>query len=116
MPVRRGTQGCDQAVAMQGIRLGVHTRDAARSVDGVVGGRVCGLLPVWRPEALQGGSMNVAPFIHARKLGKVSVDKVTLSHCGGGKAMKDLIDDVFVAAFDNRSLAPLEDQARFSLA
>ena len=60
--------------------------------------------------------MNVAPFIHARKLGKVSVDKVTLSHGGGGKAMKDLIDDVFVAAFDNRSLAPLEDQARFSLA
>ncbi|OSI61139.1 hydrogenase expression/formation protein HypE [Bradyrhizobium canariense] len=60
--------------------------------------------------------MNVAPFVHARKLGKVSVDKVTLAHGGGGKAMKDLIDDVFVAAFDNRSLAPLEDQARFSLA
>ncbi|EIG57899.1 hydrogenase expression/formation protein HypE [Bradyrhizobium sp. WSM1253] len=60
--------------------------------------------------------MNVAPFVHARKLGKVSVDKVTLAHGGGGKAMKDLVDDVFVAAFDNRSLAPLEDQARFSLA
>ncbi|MGY4334984.1 hydrogenase expression/formation protein HypE [Bradyrhizobium sp. LB7.2] len=60
--------------------------------------------------------MNVAPFIHARKLGKVNVEKVTLAHGGGGKAMKDLIDDVFVAAFDNRSLAPLEDQARFSLA
>ncbi|MGY4319087.1 hydrogenase expression/formation protein HypE [Bradyrhizobium sp. JR3.5] len=60
--------------------------------------------------------MNVASFIHARKLGKVSVDKVTLAHGGGGKAMKDLIDDVFVAAFDNRSLAPLEDQARFDLA
>ena len=30
--------------------------------------------------------------------------------------MKDLIDDVFVSAFDNPSLAPLEDQARFDLA
>jgi len=37
---------------------------------------------------------------------------VTLSHGGGGKAMKDLIDEVFVAAFDNPLLAPLDDQAR----
>ena len=37
---------------------------------------------------------------------------VTLSHGGGGKAMKDLIDSVFVAAFDNPLLAPLDDQAR----
>jgi hydrogenase expression/formation protein HypE len=37
---------------------------------------------------------------------------VTHSHGGGGKAMKDLIDQVFVAAFDNSLLAPLDDQAR----
>jgi hydrogenase expression/formation protein HypE len=37
---------------------------------------------------------------------------VTLSHGSGGKAMKDLIDQVFVAAFDNPLLAPLDDQAR----
>jgi hydrogenase expression/formation protein HypE len=37
---------------------------------------------------------------------------VTLSHGGGGKAMKDLIAEVFVAAFDNPLLAPLDDQAR----
>jgi len=60
--------------------------------------------------------MNVAPFIKPRRLGKVSVGTVTLAHGGGGKAMKDLIDDVFVAAFDHRALAPLEDQARFDLA
>jgi hydrogenase expression/formation protein HypE len=41
--------------------------------------------------------------------------RVTLAHGGGGKAMKDLIDDVFIAAFDNPVLAPLEDQARVSL-
>ena len=60
--------------------------------------------------------MNVAPFIRTRRLGKVSVGTVTLAHGGGGKAMKDLIDDVFVAAFDNQAPAPLEDQARFDLA
>jgi len=60
--------------------------------------------------------MNVAPFIRSRPRGKVHVPTVTLSHGGGGKAMKDLIDDVFVDAFDNAALAPLEDQARFDLA
>jgi hydrogenase expression/formation protein HypE len=40
---------------------------------------------------------------------------VTLSHGGGGKAMKDLIDAVFVSAFDNPLLAALDDQARVPL-
>ena len=55
-------------------------------------------------------------FTRPRPLGKLFVPKVTLAHGGGGKAMKDLIDDVFVDAFDNAALAPLEDQARFDLA
>ena len=41
---------------------------------------------------------------------------ITLSHGGGGKAMKDLIAEVFVAAFDNALLAPLDDQARVPMA
>ena len=41
--------------------------------------------------------------------------KITLAHGGGGKAMRDLIDDVFVAAFDNPVLAALDDSARLSL-
>jgi hydrogenase expression/formation protein HypE len=65
--------------------------------------------------------MNVAAIIPhrvapRRALGRVNARTVTLAHGGGGKAMKDLIDDVFVAAFDNDALAPLEDQARFDLA
>ena len=60
--------------------------------------------------------MNVVPLIRTRPRGRVNVPTVTLSHGGGGKAMKDLIDDVFVNAFDNPALAPLEDQARFDLA
>jgi len=45
----------------------------------------------------------------------IHVPKVTLAHGGGGKAMRDLIDDVFISVFDNATLAPLEDQARISL-
>lgn len=59
--------------------------------------------------------MNILPFVRTRPLGKVGVSAVTLAHGGGGKAMKDLIDDVFVAAFAER-IDPLEDQARFDLA
>lgn len=59
--------------------------------------------------------MNIAPFVFQRPRGKVHVPTVTLAHGGGGKAMKDLIDDVFLAAFDNPLLAPLDDQARLDL-
>jgi len=40
---------------------------------------------------------------------------VTLAHGGGGSAMRDLIEEIFVAAFASGD-APLEDQARFDLA
>jgi hydrogenase expression/formation protein HypE len=59
--------------------------------------------------------MNVAPFTR-RRLGTVHVPTVTLAHGGGGKAMKDLVDDVFISAFDHSVGAPLEDQACFDLA
>ncbi len=59
--------------------------------------------------------INIVTDKRPRKLGIVSVKKVSLAHGGGGKAMRDLIDDVFISVFDNPSLAPLEDQARFSL-
>lgn len=51
-----------------------------------------------------------------RRRSPIAVAKVNLAHGGGGKAMRDLIDDVFVAAFDNPLLSPLEDQARLGLA
>jgi hydrogenase expression/formation protein HypE len=41
---------------------------------------------------------------------------ITLAHGSGGKAMKDLIEQIFLAHFDNPLLAALEDQARFDLA
>ena len=60
--------------------------------------------------------MSEAARPRRRPLARVHAGTVTLAHGGGGKAMKDLIDDVFVRAFDNPILAPLEDQARFDLA
>jgi hydrogenase expression/formation protein HypE len=50
-----------------------------------------------------------------RKLGKVNIQTVTMAHGGGGKAMHDFIDDVFIGTFDNDAQSPLEDQARFDL-
>ena len=51
-----------------------------------------------------------------RTLGRVRVPAVTLAHGGGGKAMKDLIDDVFIRAFAGATPSVLEDQARIDLA
>lgn len=47
---------------------------------------------------------------------KLRADTITLAHGSGGKAMRDLIEDVFVGGFDNEHLSALEDQARFNLA
>lgn len=51
-----------------------------------------------------------------RQRGKVRDETITLAHGSGGKAMRDLIDDVLVSQFDNPLLAALEDQATISLA
>lgn len=50
-----------------------------------------------------------------RRGGVLKTDTVTLAHGGGGKAMRDLIDDVFVAAFDNPDMGDMEDQARLPI-
>ena len=46
---------------------------------------------------------------------KTAAEVITLAHGSGGKAMRDLIEDVFVGEFNNPYLAALEDQARFDL-
>ncbi|TLG78773.1 hydrogenase expression/formation protein HypE [Methylocystis sp. B8] len=59
--------------------------------------------------------MNMVSFPFRRPRGKVHAPTVTLAHGGGGKAMKDLVDDVFVEAFDNPLLALLDDSAQIDL-
>lgn len=48
--------------------------------------------------------------------GKLRDTTINLAHGSGGRAMRDLIEDVFVATFDNPLLAALEDQAVIPLA
>ena len=60
--------------------------------------------------------MSVVESRLRKRSGVVHDARITLAHGGGGKAMRDLIDDVFVRLFDNPSLDVLEDQARFELA
>jgi len=57
----------------------------------------------------------VAVHPASRRLGTIHVPTVTLAH-GGGKAMRELIDDVFVRTFANEHLDIESDQARFDLA
>lgn len=51
-----------------------------------------------------------------RRRDKISDTSINLAHGAGGRAMRRLIDDVFLGSFDNPLLAALEDQARMSLA
>jgi hydrogenase expression/formation protein HypE len=51
-----------------------------------------------------------------RRSGTVREPRVTLAQGGGGKAMRDLIDDVFAGAFANERLCVQDDQARLPLA
>jgi hydrogenase expression/formation protein HypE len=47
---------------------------------------------------------------------KIRDTNITLAHGSGGKAMRDLIDDIFINTFDNPIISQLEDQATFDLA
>src|ERR1700722_6491578 len=60
--------------------------------------------------------MNVPAPTGARRAGTVRDARINMSHGSGGKAMRALIQDVFVAAFDNPVLNALEDQAQIPLA
>ncbi len=60
--------------------------------------------------------MNVRAPIRARRGGTVRDSRINMSHGSGGKAMRALIEDVFVSGFDNPMLGALEDQARIPLA
>jgi hydrogenase expression/formation protein HypE len=52
----------------------------------------------------------------ARRPARLGAKTIALAHGSGGKAMRDLIEDVLVSTFDNPELATLEDQAKLDLA
>lgn len=53
--------------------------------------------------------------VKRHRKGSLRADKITLSHGSGGKAMRDLIEDVFLACFEGEDAQVKEDQARFDL-
>jgi hydrogenase expression/formation protein HypE len=60
--------------------------------------------------------MNALAHTGSRRAGRLNDTRINMSHGSGGRAMRALIQDVFVAAFDNPLLSALEDQAQISLA
>jgi len=54
--------------------------------------------------------------LHPRPAAVLRDTRITLSHGSGGKAMHDLIENVFIAGFGNSVEAAAEDQARIPLA
>ena len=65
-----------------------------------------------RAQVLSGTSPGTS---HGRRA-RVKDEKINLAHGSGGKAMRELIADVFQGAFGNPVLDQLEDQASFALA
>lgn len=59
--------------------------------------------------------VTASPSLPFRRSGRLKAKTITLAHGGGGKAMRDLIDDVFIAAFDNPATGEMEDQARLDV-
>jgi hydrogenase expression/formation protein HypE len=51
-----------------------------------------------------------------KRLGELKAETINMAHGSGGKAMRDLIEDVFLRSFDNPQLMPMEDQASLALA
>jgi hydrogenase expression/formation protein HypE len=60
--------------------------------------------------------MNVLAHAAPRRAGKLNDARINMSHGSGGRAMRALIEYVFVAAFDNPLLHALEDHAQIPLA
>ncbi len=55
------------------------------------------------------------PKATRRRSGILTSETINMSHGGGGKAMRDLIEDVILKSFDNQELLMMEDQARVDL-
>ncbi len=64
-------------------------------------------------QAISVGATEKKPARRARQLRESTIN---MAHGSGGKKMRDLIEDVFLGAFHNPLLAPLEDQAIINLA
>ena len=124
VPVRRGAQGRDQAVGVQGVRHGMHAGAADRHVHGVLGGRLRRVLqlrpvrprarggrecPPRSPSASSGSSASSRP--RGASAAKFRDAQITMAHGAGGKATQSLIEGLFVPTLAGDTLAEMTDAA-----
>ena len=122
LPVRRGAQGRDQAVGVQGLRHRVHARAADRNLHGLVGrapapptttsgaspvsARWCDRVGDRRTGAARAGHDRAGAREAARGSG---TPQITMAHGAGGKATQTLVEGLFVPAFGSEALRELDD-------
>ena len=123
VPVRRGAQGRDQAVGVQGVRHRVHARAADRHVHGLLGGRVRGVLQLRPLRARAGGRVMSDPAVVSEreqkilgiietaraKRAKFRDERINMAHGAGGKATQSLIEGLLAPAFASETLDEMAD-------
>ena len=107
MSVRRGAEGRDQAVGVQGLRHRLHARAPDRHVHGVVRGRVRGLLQLRPLRARARGGLDGHPDedqalelidrVRAKPL-RFRDERITMAHGAGGKASLALVEALLAPA------------------
>ena len=124
--VRRDPARREEADRLQGLRHGLHAREPDRLVHGVLRGRVRGALHL-RPlpgqtspcsSSREGARMGPDRTWESDPVRKAYVrpidfkrGRVDMTHGSGGRAMAQLIDELFARAFDNDYLRQGNDGA-----
>ena len=109
VPGRRGAPGPDQAVPVRGVRHGVHAEVAVGRTHGLQRGRVCRLLPVPSPGAARMSEpLDITSWSCPMPLR--DHPNVVMGHGGGGRLSAELIEHLFLPAFDGTPLADVLTQ------
>ena len=118
VPVRRGAEGRDQAVRMQGVRHRLHAGARDRHLHGLPGGRLRRLLQLRPLRSREGDGLMSDAAVSEReqkvlqiietarsKRPKFKSETVTMAHGAGGKATQTLIEGLLVPALAGSSEA-----------
>ncbi len=107
-------RGVKKPVRLQAVRHAVHAGDADGLLHGVLGGLLRRALDLWPLPRHRKAGVVTAPRLRSRKL-DIKNGRVDLSHGSGGRAMAQLIADIFHDAFANDLLSQGNDQAVFDI-
>ena len=132
VPVRRGAQGRDQALGVQGVRHRVHPRARDRHLHGLPRGRLRRLLQLrpLRARSRPGGGGRVTETqtkgreerileiieTTRSKRPRFKDERITMAHGAGGKATQTLIEGLLAPAFASDALDQLADAGAVRIA